>query len=108
MVALDLRHAAALLSAFALAAAVPLGRTLSRWTERRLHATQSFAGGVSLAYVILDLLVELTGSGRKEVHAALPIGPTDERSLFALVLVGATVWHVVAALASQSGGHRAR
>ena len=108
MVALDLRHAAALLSAFALAAAVPLGRTLSRWTARRLHAAQSFAGGVSLAYVILDLMVELTGAGGKEVHAAVPIGPTHERSLFALVLIGATLWHVVAALATQVGGHRSR
>ena len=104
MVAIDLRHAAALLSSFALAAAVPLGRTLSRWTERRLHAAQSFAGGVSLAYVILDLMVELTDGGSKAVHAAVPIGPTQERSLFALVLVGATLWHVAAALATRAGG----
>ncbi len=107
MVALDVRHAAALLSAFALAAAVPLGRTLSRWTGRRLYPAQSFAGGVSLAYVILDLMVELTGAASEEVHAALPIGPSREKSLFALVLVGATLWHVVAALATKVG-HRAR
>ncbi len=107
MVALDLRHAAALISAFALAAAVPLGRALSRWTERRMLAAQSFAGGVSLAYVILDLMVELTGVASTAVHAAVPIGATQEKSLFALVLVGATLWHVVAALATKVG-HRAR
>jgi hypothetical protein len=108
MVALDLRHVAALLSAFALVVAVPLGRMLSRWSQRHLHATESFAGGLSLAYVVLDLTVELTGAGSKEVHAVVPIGPTHQRSVFALVLVGATLWLVVAALAMQVGGHRSR
>ena len=108
MVALDLRHTAALLSAFALAAAVPLGRTLSRFTERRLNAAQSFAGGVSLAYVVLDLMVELAGVGGKEVHAALPIGPNTREIALRARPRGRTLWHVVAALTAQVGGHRAR
>src|SRR6185312_10584981 len=50
---------AALLSALALAAAVPLGRRLSRRSDERMEAVESFAGGVGLAYVLVDLLVEL-------------------------------------------------
>ncbi len=53
-------------------------------------ATKSFAGGASLAYVIVDLMVELTAIGGTNVHSTLPVGPTPIKSLFAVVLVGAT------------------
>jgi hypothetical protein len=97
-----------LVAAFALAASVPLGRALSRWRGPGQHAVESFAAGVTLAYVIEDLMVELTGVGGAHVHAALPIGPTEEKSLFAVVLGGMISWYVVAALAAKGGGARAR
>src|SRR6185437_8958306 len=98
----------ALVAALALAASVPLGVKLSRWSEHRQRATESFAAGASLAYVIVDLMVELTGVGGEHVHATLPLGPTYEKSLFAVVLLGATWWYLVAAVAARIGRPRAR
>jgi hypothetical protein len=108
MVALDARDVSAVVSAFALAAAAPFGRALRRWSHHRIRATESFAAGASLAYVIVDLMVELTGVGGEYVHSTVPIGPTYEKSLFAIVLVGATWWYVIAALAARMGHPRAR
>ena len=95
-------------AAFALAASVPLGRALSTWSDHRLRATESFAAGASLAYVIVDLMVELTGVGGEHVHSTLAIGPTYEKSLFAVVLLGATWWYVVGAVAAKIGRPAAR
>ncbi len=108
MVVLDARDVSAVVSAFALAASAPIGRALRRWSHHRIRATESFAAGASLAYVIVDLMVELTAVGGEHVHATIPIGPTYEKSLFAIVLVGATWWYVVAALAAKMGQPRAR
>jgi hypothetical protein len=104
MVAHDLLDVVALGSAFALAAAVPLGRKLNLRSERRLRAVESFAGGTSLAYVVLDLMVELTEAGGAHVHGTLPIGPTEERSLFAVVLAAAAAWYIAPALAHKVAG----
>jgi hypothetical protein len=103
-----MRAVAALLMAFALAAAAPLGKRLSTWSERPLRATESFAAGASLAYVLVDLMIELTGNGMAHVHARAPIGPSEERSLFAVVLMGATWWYLVGALAAKKGESRMR
>jgi hypothetical protein len=94
--------------AFALAASAPLGRASCRWSHGRLHVAESFAAGASLAYVIVDLLVELTGAGAAHVHSTLPLGPSDEKSLFAVVLAGAAWWYIVAAVAAKMGGRRSR
>jgi hypothetical protein len=102
------RAVTALLTAFALAAAAPLGKKLSTWPERPLRATESFAAGASLAYVLVDLMIELTGNGAAYVHARAPIGPSEERSLFAVVLLGATWWYLVGALAEKKGQSRMR
>lgn len=99
----EARDISGMVAAFALAAAAPLGQVLRRGSHRRVRAMESFAAGVSLAYVIVDLLVELTAVGAQHVHSTLPIGPTNERSLFAVVLVGATAWYVVGALTSRVG-----
>jgi hypothetical protein len=104
----DERDLSGLLAAFALAAATPLGRMLRTWSHHRLRAAASFTAGASLAYVILDLMVELTSVGGQQVHATLPIAPSYEKSLFAVVLVGATWWYVVGALASRMSHVRAR
>jgi hypothetical protein len=105
MVALHPRDGAALVSAFAMLAAAPLGSALNRLSDARLSAAKSFVGGASLAYVVVDLLVELAGAGAP-LHGALPIAPTDDKSLFAVVLCGATAWYVAAALAPRVGGER--
>jgi hypothetical protein len=108
MVPADARDISGLVAAFALAASVPLGRKLRHWSHHRLRATESFAAGASLAYVIVDLMVELTSVGGAHVYSTLPIGPTYEKSLFAVVLVGATWWYVVAALAARINRPRTR
>ena len=94
--------------ALALAASAPLGRALCHWSHGRLRVAESFAAGASLAYVIVDLLVELTGVGAAHVHSALPLGPSYEKSLFAVVLAGAAGWYIVAAVAAKMGGRRSR
>jgi hypothetical protein len=106
MVAPDRHDAGLLISAFVMAGAVPLGKALGRTTGGRLHAIESFAGGAGLAYVIVDLMVELAGPATSHVHALLPIGPTVETSLFAVVLAGASAWYVGAALAPRVGQAR--
>jgi hypothetical protein len=108
MVSVDARDISAIFTAFALGAAAPLGRALRHWSHHRLRAAESFTAGASLAYVILDLMVELTSVGGQQVHSTLPIGPTYEKSLFAIVLVGATWWYIVGALAAKMGPGRAR
>jgi hypothetical protein len=99
MATLYSRGISSVVAAFTLAASAPLGRALRNWS--RLRAAESFTAGASLAYVILDLMVELTSVGGQQVHSTLPIGPTYEKSLFAVVLVGATWWYVVGAVAAR-------
>jgi hypothetical protein len=94
--------------AFALAASAPFGWALCHWSQGRQRVAESFAAGASLAYVIVDLLVELTGIGAPHVHSTLPLGPSHEKSLFAVVLAGAAWWYIVAAVAAKMGGARAR
>lgn len=108
MVTADSRSISGVVVAFALAASVPLGQALRRWSHHRRRAAESFAAGASLAYVILDLMVELTGVGGEHVHAALPIGPTSEKSLFAVVLAGAAWWYVLGAVTARMNRSRGR
>ena len=63
------REIVCVLTACALAVSLPLGKKLSRWSNHRLRATESFAAGASLAYVIVDLMVELTAVGGTYVHS---------------------------------------
>jgi hypothetical protein len=94
--------------AVALATSLPFGRALSRCPDRLLRTTESFAGGAALAYVMIDLMVELTGVGAQYVHALLPIGPTAEESALAIVLAGAAGWYIVGARAAKVGRSRSR
>jgi hypothetical protein len=64
-------------------------------------ATAYFAAGTAIAYVMLDLLIELTKVGRVHVHAALPFGPEPEESLFAVVLGGLTASYAIDAVADH-------
>jgi hypothetical protein len=69
MLAIDARYAGGVIAAFALAASVPLGKALGRWSDHRLRSAESFAAGAALAYAIADLMVELTAIGGTHVHA---------------------------------------
>lgn len=89
------------IEALSLATAHPLGRALHAWTPRARHVLDSFAAGVSIAFVAVDLLVELTGTARHHVHAVLPIGTEPEGSLFAVVLMGLALAFVAKALVVQ-------
>jgi hypothetical protein len=86
-------------AALMLVASYPLGRALGGLHESRREAVESFIGGTSIAYLVLDLLVELTYTAREPLHAAVPVGIEPEQSLFAVVLAGLTVSYVIDALA---------
>ena len=101
MLGISAREIVGILTACALAVSLPLGKKLSLWSTHRVRATESFAAGASLAYVIIDLMVELTAIGGTYVHSRVPIGPTPVKSVFAVVLAGATWWYLVAALAAK-------
>lgn len=94
----------AVAAAFALAAAAPLGTALDRLSHHRQRLVESFAAGASLAYVLVDLMVELTAAGGDVVHGAVPIGFEPEQSLFGVVLAGATGWYAVEAVAAKIAG----
>jgi hypothetical protein len=98
-----LTDVAAVVAALALTLAVPLGSVLQGWSARRKNTAQSLAAGISLAYVLLDLLVELT-TGSDAVHAVLPVGPDPLRSLFAVVLAGTTLSYASHTLATRTHG----
>jgi hypothetical protein len=108
VVSIQQRTAYALVAALALAASVPLGAKLSKWSDHKQRAAESFAAGASLAYVLVDLMVELSSVGARHVHAMLPLGPTPEKSLFTVMLGGAAWWYLVAAVATRIGRPRAR
>jgi hypothetical protein len=101
------RDVSGVLGALALVAAAPLGQGLRLWSSRRLERATSFTAGVSLAYVIVDLLVELTTTGSRALQGRLPARLEVQQSLFAIVLAGATAWYVVGAIAQKLGGERA-
>jgi hypothetical protein len=103
----DARDVSGVIGAFALSVATPLGWGLRMWSARRMEKVASFTAGVSLAYVFVDLLVELTTAASRALQHKLPPGLEVEQSLFALVLGGATAWYVVGAIAQKRGGPRA-
>jgi hypothetical protein len=102
------RILAGIIAAFALALSVPFGRLLLKLSHRNQLVTASFAAGVSLACVLVDLLIELTYYGSAHVHSLVPIGRTYEQSLFAVVLAGALAWYSVDSLAARRPNPRAR
>lgn len=55
----------------------------------------SFSGGVSLAYVVLHLLLELFESGRRPVHGVLPFGPDPAESLMLVLFAALVIFFVL-------------
>ncbi|MGZ3456032.1 MAG: hypothetical protein ACXVEF_40880 [Polyangiales bacterium] len=61
----------------------------------------SFAGGVAIAFVLLQLLVELVAHVSEELHAALPLGAEPLHTLVLVVLAGMTAFCIAHAYASR-------
>lgn len=76
-------------------------RSLARLAPNSERAVASFAGGVSITYVVLQLLVELFEDARYGAHAALPIAETPLRTLVLLLLLGMVVYTLVQSYAAR-------
>jgi len=86
---------------FAFGATIPvvvgswgLAGGLRRLSDRRAQLVRSFAGGVGLSFVILDLFVELAATGEGPVHDVLRVGPQPIHTIAFLLLAGTVVWFV--------------
>ena len=76
-------------AALLVAAIVAAARALRRVSIARERAVASFAGGVSLAFVMLELLVELVEGTAQDLRVRA--GPQPVHTIATLVLVGACV-----------------
>jgi len=78
--------AAALLLVFV---AMGAARLLGRVPPSRAQGVSSFAGGVSLSFVLLELFVELAEGSSEEIHHILRAGPEPVHTIALLMLAGA-------------------
>jgi hypothetical protein len=98
--------------AIAITAAVALGlgvfvfaRLLEHASKRRANIVHSLAGGVTVAFVLLDLFVELAeGSG--EAHGIVRGGPEPVHTTAVLLLAGMLGTFVTAAFVAHRGKQR--
>ena len=98
--------ALAILSAVALALGVYLfARLLEHVSSRRANIVRSLAGGVTVAFVVLDLFVELA-EGTDEAHAIVRGGPEPVHTTAVLLLVGMIATFVTAAFVAHHGRQR--
>lgn len=96
----------------AISAAATLGlgvlvfaRLLQHASKRRANVVHSLAGGVTVAFVMLDLFVDLAeGSG--EAHAIVRGGPEPVHTTAVLLLVGVVATFVTAAIVAHQARHR--
>jgi len=86
---------------FAFGATIPvvvgswgLAGGLRRLSDGRAQLVRSFAGGVGLSFVILDLFVELEATGEGPVHDVLRVGPEPIHTIAFLLLAGTVLWFV--------------
>jgi uncharacterized membrane protein YfcA len=68
-----------------------VARALARVSASRERLAESFAGGVSLAFVLLDLFVELVAGAADESHPVVRAGPEPVHTIAMLILLGAAV-----------------
>lgn len=66
----------------------------------------SLAGGVSLSYVLLHLLLELVESGRGAIHGVLPLGPSPLQSLLFVLLAALVGFFLLHDAADRRPGSR--
>ncbi|HSQ62178.1 MAG TPA: hypothetical protein VLM85_03150 [Polyangiaceae bacterium] len=69
--------------------AMGASRLLGRVSASRAQIVSSFAGGVSLSFVLLELFVELLEGSSEEVHHILRAGPEPVHTIALLMLAGA-------------------
>ena len=98
--------ALAFLAAVALALGVYVfARLLEHVSNRRANIVRSLAGGVTVAFVMLDLFVELA-EGSEEAHAVVRGGPEPVHTTAVLLLVGMVATFVTAAFVAHRGRQR--
>jgi hypothetical protein len=96
----------AIVVAVALALSVyVLARLLDHASGRRANVVHSLAGGVTVAFVMLDLFVELA-EGSEAAHAVVRGGPEPVHTTAVLLLVGMLATFVTAAFVAHRGQHR--
>jgi hypothetical protein len=95
----------AITAALALALGVyVLARLLEHASARRANVLHSLAGGVTVAFVMLDLFVELA-EGSDAAHAMVRGGPEPVHTTAVLLLVGLIATFVTAAFVAHRGRH---
>ena len=98
--------ALAFLAAVALAVGVfVFARLLERVSNRRANMVHSLAGGVTVAFVMLDLFVELA-EGSEAAHGLVRGGPEPVHTTAVLLLVGMVATFATAALVAHRGRQR--
>jgi hypothetical protein len=96
----------AITAAVALALGVyVVARLLDHASSRRANVVRSLAGGVTVAFVVLDLFVELA-EGSPEVHELVRGGPEPIHTTAVLLLVGMVATFVTAAVVAHRGRRR--
>ena len=82
-----------------------LARALDRASRSQAAVVQSFAGGFSLAFVLLDLFVDLAeGTTSEQLHTIVRAGPEPIHTTAMLLLVGTLGTFLTAALVSHRDG----
>ena len=80
-----------------------VSRALRRASTANERLVASFAGGVSLAFVLLDLFVELFQATAHELHVRA--GPEPEHTIAVLILAGAVGAFAANVYAGRSRTH---
>lgn len=80
-------------------------RLLTHVSQRRANIVHSLAGGVTVAFVMLDLFVELA-EGSDAAHAIVRGGPEPVHTTAVLLLAGTIATFVTAAFVAHRGQHR--
>src|SRR5579884_63246 len=83
-----------------------LSRRLSGLSTSRDEVVRSFAGGVSIAFVMLDLFVELAESSASELHQRLRAGPEPVHTMAVMLLLGGLASFAAAVLSHRRGSAR--
>lgn len=68
-----------------------VARALGKLSARRKRIVASFAGGVSIAFVLLELFVELVEGAVEDLHHVFRAGPQPIHTMAVLMLVGTVI-----------------
>jgi len=85
-----------------------LSRALATASRTREELVRSAAGGVTVAFVILDLFVDLARGSVEELHEIIRAGPEPVHTVAVLLLVGTLGSFVAASRVARAGSERAR